>query len=598
MTDYSPPLDDIKFVLRTIGAVDEIVQFPEFNHAEPDLIDGLLDEAARFMREVVAPTNRIGDETGANRNEDGTVTVPEEMVRAYEQYVAAGWNAVKADSEYGGHGFPGVVALAIQEMLSSANMSFSLCPMLTMSAILALEKHGSDELRATYLPKLVSGEWSGTMVLSEPEAGSDVGALRTRAEPSDDGSWRIFGTKIFITWGEHEMAENIVHLVLARVPEAPPGTKGISLFLVPKYLVDEAGNPGVMNDVACVSIEHKLGIHASPTCVMAFGENDGAVGHLIGEPNQGMRYMFTMMNDARLHVGMEGLANSVRAFQLAASHAKERRQGRAIGAPTTESSPIIAHPDVRRMLLTMQANIDAMRGLLFDTARSLDIAEHHPDGEVREAAAARASLLTPVAKAWPTDLGVEMASIGVQVHGGMGFVEETGAAQFYRDARIAPIYEGTNGIQAIDLVLRKLPLDNGAVVHGYIDEIEAVAKQLTSSPNGLGEMGGQLAEGAALLRNATDWLLSRSDPNDALAGATPYLKLFGTVAGGAYTAQLALAASADLADTAGDPEFLQAKIAVARFFCGQLLPEAFGLVAAVTAGAEPLYSVPESQLGP
>ncbi|HSF86051.1 MAG TPA: acyl-CoA dehydrogenase family protein [Acidimicrobiia bacterium] len=596
MSEYQPPLRDINFVLEHIVDVGSLAGIPAYAHAEPDLIGGLLSEAGRFMSEVVAPTNTIGDTIGTLRNHDGTVTAPDEFKAAYAQYVAAGWNAVKSDPEYGGHGFPGAVGIAVQEMLTTANMAFSLCPMLTMSSILALTHHGSDELKATYLEKLISGEWSGTMVLTEPEAGSDVGALRAKAVPQDDGTWRVFGTKIFITWGDHDMADNIIHLVLARAPEAPPGTRGISLFIVPKYLVNADGSFGDQNDVSCVSIEHKLGIHGSPTCVMSFGENDGAVGFLVGEVNQGMRYMFTMMNDARLHVGLEGLGVTERAYQQSLAYAQERKQGRAIGAPKTESSPIIDHPDVRRMLMTMKANAEAMRALLYDNAAAIDLGEHHPDPDERTRYQNRAALLTPISKAWSTDLGVEMTSLGVQIHGGMGYVEETGAAQHWRDARIAPIYEGTNGIQAIDLVLRKLPLDGGAVVHAYLAEIGALDAELAAGGEPLETIRTELAEGVELLRNATDLLLARENPNDILAGATPYLRLFGTVAGAYYMAREALVAVRAL-QGGGDDGFLAAKLATARFYCEQLLPQAFGLVPAATAHADPLFAIEPKLLG-
>ncbi|MDQ3781513.1 MAG: acyl-CoA dehydrogenase C-terminal domain-containing protein [Actinomycetota bacterium] len=587
---YRPPLRDIKFVLEHVVDLDALVKLPAFDHVDVGTVHGLLDEAGRFMSEVVAPTNRVGDTQGAVRNDDGTVTVPEEFAKAYQQYVAAGWNGIKSDEGYGGHGFPGVIGLAVQEMLTTANMAFSLCPMLTMSAILALTRHGTDEQKAAYLEKLISGEWTGTMVLTEPEAGSDLGALRTKATPADDGTWRVSGTKIFITWGEHDMAENIIHLVLARAPDGPPGTKGISLFIVPKFLPDADGRPGEANAVSCVSIEHKLGIHGSPTCVMAFDE---AVGYLVGEVNDGMRAMFTMMNDARLHVGLEGLGITERAYQLAAAHAAQRTQGRAVGAPPATATPIIEHPDVRRMLLTMKAYSEAMRGLLYDTARAIDLSHHHPDLSTRRHFHDRASLLTPVVKAWCTDLGVEMASVGIQIHGGMGFVEETGAAQYYRDARIAPIYEGTNGIQGVDLVTRKLPLAGGEVVRSYLDELAGMCAELEAAGTELASVRRGLEQGVDQLRTATEWLLARTDPNDALAAATPYLRLFGTVAGGCCLARQARAA----VDGAGDDDFLAAKVATTRFYVDQLLPQAFGLVPAATADASALFAVTTEMLG-
>ncbi len=587
---YRPPLRDIKFVLEHVADLPSLVQLPDFGHVDLDTVDGLLDEAGRFMAEVVAPTNRVGDTQGSVRNDDGSVSVPDEFAKAYQQYVAAGWNGIKGDPEFGGHGFPGVVGLAVQEMLTTANMAFSLCPMLTMSTILALTAHGTDEQKAGFLSRLISGEWTGTMVLTEPEAGSDVGALRTRAVPAEDGNWRITGTKIFITWGEHDMAENIVHLVLARAPGAPPGTKGISLFIVPKFLLDAEGEAGERNSVSCVSIEHKLGIHGSPTCVMSFDE---AVGFLVGEVHQGMRGMFTMMNDARVHVGLEGLGVTERAYQQAVQFAATRHQGRA-GGDADGSSPIIDHPDVRRMLMTMRANAEAMRGLLYDTARSLDLAAHHPDAGTRAHWRDRAGLLTPVAKAWCTDLGVEMTSLALQVHGGMGYVEETGAAQHYRDARIAPIYEGTNGIQAIDLVLRKLPVAGGEVVRSYLSELAAMRDRVEASGPPLEAAARELGEGIELLRNTTEWLLARDNPNDRLAAATPYLRLFGIVAGGAY---LALGAAVAVEAGADEDPFLTAKIATARFYAEQLLPQAFGLVPAATAHADALFAASPEMLG-
>jgi alkylation response protein AidB-like acyl-CoA dehydrogenase len=439
------------------------------------------------------------------------------------------------------------------------------------------------------------------MNLTEPEAGSDVGALRTRAAPAEDGSWRITGQKIFITYGEHDLSDNIIHLVLARVPDAPPGTRGISCFIVPKYLVNDDGTLGARNDVRCVSIEHKLGIHASPTCVMSYGDEGGAVGYLIGDVNAGMRYMFTMMNNARLSVGLEGLSVSERAYQQALSYARERRQGRAIGAPRTESSPIVDHPDVRRMLLTMKAYIEAMRCLIYTNAVSIDLAKSHPDPEVRQARQELVELLTPISKAWSTDLGVELSSLAVQVHGGMGYVEETGVAQYYRDSRIAPIYEGTNGIQAIDLVARKLPMRGGGVVQDFLDGLFALDGDLAvAGDDELASIRTQLASSAGVLRSTTEWLLSRvaAKPNDALAGATPYLRMFGLVTGGWLLARSALAAQQLLVDGHGDKAWLQEKIATARFYAEQLLPQAAGLASAVTAGAGVLYEVDLSGASP
>ena len=584
MSEYSPPLRDIKAVLRDIAGLDEIISYPAFAHVDAETVDGALDEAGRFMSEVVAPTLRVGDTIGA-RFADGDVTTPAEFHKAWQEYVAAGWNAVDGAVEYGGHGFPRVVGLAVKEMLVTANMAFSLNPMLTGSAITLLEHHGSDEQRAIYLEKLIKGEWTGTMVLTEPHAGSDLGPLLTKAVPRGDGTHALTGTKILITWGEHDLADNIIHLVLARIPDAPPGTRGISLFIVPKRLVNADGTPGERNSVRCVSIEHKLGIHGSPTCVMSF---DDATGYLVGEPNHGMRLMFTMMNQARIEVGLEGLAISERAYQLARSYAIQRRQGRAVGADAVTASLIADHPDVRRMLITMKAYIEAMRCLLYDTAASSDRAGHAPDAPTREAASARQALLTPIAKAWPTDLSVEIASLGIQVHGGAGFIEETGAAQHYRDARITPIYEGTNGIQAIDLVTRKVPMDGGNVVRSFLAEIDALDGALGEAGERFHPIRAGLRNALAGLTSATEWLISGEDTRDALAGAVPYLRMFGTVAGGYYLARAALHAAAAGGDRADD------KIDTATFYAEQLLPQAAGLLPAVTGGASILYAIDPS----
>jgi 3-(methylthio)propanoyl-CoA dehydrogenase len=588
MADFTPPLRDIKFNLRHIADLDDIIGYPGFEHVDPDTVDGALDEAGRFMAEVVAPTNRAGDEIGCMLV-DGTVITPDAFKEAWRKYVDAGWSAVSGPPQYGGHGFPETVGFAISEMFVAANLAFSLNPMLTGSAITVIRDHASDAVREAYLEKLITAEWTGTMVLTESEAGSDVGALRAKAVPADDGTYRISGSKIFITWGDHDLADNVIHLVLARLPDAPPGTKGISLFVVPKMLVGDDGTIGGRNNVETVSIEHKLGIHASPTCVLSF---DQSVGYLVGEPNRGMRYMFAMMNQARREVGLEGLGIAERAYQQAVSYAQERRQGRAVGTPKGEMSPIIEHPDVRRMLMTMKTYNEAARGLLYDTAASGERAHRHPDETARKAASDRVALLTPVAKAWCSDLGVTVTSIGVQVHGGMGYVEETGAAQHYRDARITPIYEGTNGIQAIDLVMRKVPMDDGAVVRAYLDEMAALADQLgaVADPR-FAVMHAALSPALSALREATEWLIACSDPNDRLAGATPYLDLFGTVAGGMYLMRLALAAE----NESGDAWF-DAKINTAVFYANQILPKAAGWVPSVTAGANELFAIPVAGL--
>jgi alkylation response protein AidB-like acyl-CoA dehydrogenase len=490
------------------------------------------------------------------------------------------------------------MGIAMQEVISSANMAFSMAPLLTQGAIDLLMHHGSEEQKELYVRKMVSGEWTGTMNLTEPQAGSDVGAVKTRAVRQDDGTYRITGTKIFITFGDHDMAENIVHLVLARTPDAPAGTKGISCFVVPKYLLNEDGSPGARNDAYCVSIEHKMGIKASPTCVMSYGDGDGAVGYLIGEENQGMRYMFTMMNNARLSVGLEGLALAERAYQDALEYAQERRQGRAPGAPAGEMSPIIDHPDVRRMLLTMKSLVEAMRAIIYVNAEAIDIATYHPDPVIREAKKEFADILTPVSKGWCTDMGVEVTSLAIQVWGGMGYIEESGVAQHFRDARITPIYEGTNGIQAMDLVGRKLGLRGGEAIKEYLAMIAMLDPALIRAGDDLASVHSHLAEALTLLADTTNWMMHHGiqDPRDALAGATPYLRMFSLVTAGWLMAKQALVAHQALADGTGDADANQAKLTTARFFCEQILPQVHGLAAPVTAGHAPLYELSAAQL--
>jgi alkylation response protein AidB-like acyl-CoA dehydrogenase len=593
MSEYRAPLEDIRFVLEHVAGLSELAEFPGFEHAEPEMVAGLIEEAAKFMSEVMSPLNRVGDVQGS-RLEDGEVVTPDGFREAYAKFVAAGWGAVGLDERHGGGGLPRAVATAFQEMLLSANMSFALCPGLSQGAIEALEDHGSEELQKTFLPKLVPGEWAATMDLTEPQAGTDLGALRCTAEPAGDGTYRIKGTKIFITYGDHDMTENIVHLVLARTPGAPAGVRGISCFIVPKFLVGPDGALGARNDVKVVSLEHKLGIHGSPTCVLSYGEEGGAVGYLIGEENRGLQYMFTMMNHERVFVGCQGLAIAERAYQQAADYARERRQGRAIGAdlPRGESSLIVDHADVRRMLLTMKSTIEAMRCLLYVTAKAGDCADHHPDAAEREKAGALTALLTPVVKAWLTESSVEITSAALQVHGGMGYVEETGAAQYYRDARIGTIYEGTTGVQALDLVVRKLPLAEGAVVRGYFDEIRALDGELAAAGESFAGIRSNLAAAVEALSAATEWLLERGegDPRAAAAGATPYLQMFGVVAGGYYLARSALVARR-LREAGQDDALLANKLVTARFYAEQILPRAAAALPAVTAGSERLFEI-------
>jgi alkylation response protein AidB-like acyl-CoA dehydrogenase len=585
---YAPPLRDIRFVLEHLVDTGALTKLPAFGHADLETMMGLLEEFGRFCAQELAPLNRVGDTVGARFDPaTGAVTTAPGWPDVYAKYYEAGWNAVPFREADGGGGFPWLLAIAMQELLTASNMGFSLCPLLTQGAIDMLEHHGSEEQHEVYLRRMVSGEWTGTMNLTEPQAGSDVGALTTRAEPADDGSWRITGQKIFITYGEQDLTDNIVHLVLARVPDAPPGTKGISCFIVPKFLVNDDGTLGDRNAVKCLGIEHKMGIHASPTCTM---EYDRAVGYLIGEPNAGMRYMFTMMNNARLSVGLEGLCVAERAYQAAVGYARERTQGRAIGAPAGTASPIIEHADVRRMLLHMRSHIEAMRALAYTNAIAIDFSKHAPDEDARTRADELADLLTPITKAWCTDLGSELTRIATQVHGGMGYIGETGVEQHERDVRIAAIYEGTNGVQAMDLVGRKLPMRAGGVVHDQLAAMEATVAELDGD---LAPIGESLADAVAALREATDWLLAHglADPRDALAGATPYLRLFGTVLGGWFLARQALAARA-----AGDDGYHAAKVVTARYYADQVLPTARGLLPAVSAGSGVLFALDPEQL--
>jgi len=594
MTDYVPPLRDIRFVLEQLVDLAGVCKLGAFEHVDPETVFGVIEESGRFTAGVVGPLNRVGDTAGCALDSAGNVTTPPGFISAYRQYVEAGWGAVPFAPEFGGGGFPWLVTSVMQEMLASANMAFALCPLLTQGAIELLAHHGSPEQQATFLEKMVAGEWTGTMNLTEPDAGSDLGAVRTSAVPAGDGTWRITGQKIFITFGEHDLAGNIIHMVLARVPGAPRGTKGISCFIVPKYLVNADGSVGGRNDVRCVAIEHKLGIHASPTCVMSYGDACGAVGYLVGEVNQGMRYMFTMMNNARLSVGLQGLAMAERAYQDALRYAQQRRQGRAVGAPAGTASPIVEHPDVRRMLLTMKAYIEAMRALLYTNAVSIDLARHHDSPAERQARQELTDLLTPISNAWCTDLGVELTSIGLQVHGGMGYVEETGVAQYLRDSRIAPIYEGTNGIQAIDLVTRKVPMRDGGVVADLLAAMDATGAELAGAGPQLAQIRLALATGVTAVREATGWILAggRAEPNGVLAGATPYLRLSGLVIGGWLMARSALAASQMLGGDGGPGTvFLQEKISTAHFYAQQLLPQAPGLLPTVTASAGPLFAI-------
>ncbi len=578
---YRAPVSDIVFTMRHVAGLDRAVADGLYGDLSAELTQAILDEAGRFANDVIAPLNREGDKVGATVK-DGVVTTAPGWKEAYKAWTEAGWNALPGPVEFGGQGLPTLLNSACVEMWNSASMAFGIGPVLTHGAIEAIETHASEDLKKRYLEKLVSGEWTATMNLTEPQAGSDLGALRSRAEPVGDGTYKITGQKIFITYGEHDLTDNIIHLVLARLPDAPQGTRGISLFLVPKFLPD-----GTRNDLRCHSLEHKLGIHASPTCTMIFGDNGGAVGWLVGEENRGLNCMFTMMNNARLAVGLQGVAIAERAYQQALAYANERRQGRAIGA-AEGMSPIVVHPDIQRTLLTMKAMTAAARAICYMTAEAIDRAHLEQDPALRKKAHERASLLTPVAKAFSTDIGMEVASLGVQVHGGMGFIEETGAAQHYRDARIAPIYEGTNGIQAIDLVTRKLPLSGGETVHAQIASMRAVvARLLKESTPAFGATASRLRDAIESLDRATSYMLKAISSNaqgDALAGATPYLRLFGLAQGGAALAEGALAASALMASGDADPAHA-GRIALCRFFAENIAVGAKGLEDTVLGGA-------------
>jgi butyryl-CoA dehydrogenase len=578
---YRAPVPDIVFTMRHVAGLDRAIAGGVYGDLSADLAETILEEAGRFANDVIAPLNREGDKYGATLK-DGVVTTAPGWKQAYMAWAEAGWNALPGPVDYGGQGLPTLLNSACVEMWNSASMAFGIGPILTMGAIEALIAHASDDLKSRYLEKLVSGEWTATMNLTEPQAGSDLAAIRSRAEPSGDGTYRITGQKIFITYGEHDLTDNIVHLVLARLPDAPAGTRGISLFLVPKFLSD-----GTRNDVRCHSIEHKLGIHASPTCTMIFGDNGGAIGWLVGEENRGLACMFTMMNNARLAVGLQGVAIAERAYQQALAYANERRQGRAIGA-VEGMSPIAVHPDVQRSLLTMKALTAAARAICYMTAEAIDRAHLEEDPARRKRANERASLLTPVAKAFSTDIGVEVAARGGQVHGGMGFIEETGAAQHFRDARIAPIYEGTNGIQAIDLVVRKLPLSGGETVRAQIASMRAtVTRLLKESTPTFGATAPRLRDAIESLDRATGYMLQAVSSNaqgEALAGATPYLRLFALAQGGAALAEMALAANAQAAAGDADPAHAS-RIALCRFFAENIAVGAKGLEDTVMSGA-------------
>ncbi|WP_322105182.1 acyl-CoA dehydrogenase [Paraburkholderia sp. J41] len=596
---YQAPTSDMLFVMKQLAGLDEIAALPGCADATPETVEAVLHEAAKLCNEVIAPLNEEGDRNPSRwvADDGGTVHATLGFAAAFRQYVEGGWQGVQHPQEYEGQGLPKLVGTPCVEMLNAANLSFALCPLLTDGAIEALLTAGSEAQKRRFVPKLISGEWTGTMNLTEPQAGSDLAAVRTRAEPQADGTYKLFGTKIFITWGEHDMAENIVHLVLGRTPNAPEGVKGISLFIVPKFLVDENGKPGARNDVHCVSIEHKLGIKASPTAVLQYGDHGGAIGQLIGEENRGLEYMFIMMNAARFAVGMQGVAIADRAYQKALAYAKERVQSRPVDGSAKAAVAIIHHPDVRRMLGTMRALTEGARALAYVAAGESDRAHHEPDAAARERHRARYEYLVPIVKGWSTELAVDVTSLGVQVHGGMGFIEETGAAQFYRDARILPIYEGTTAIQANDLIGRKTLRDGGAAAKALIDDIGATVNALGAQQGGAFEsMRQHLAQGAMALASAIEFVLANAkrDPNAVFAGSVPYLKLAGVVLCGWQMARAMLASQRLMND---DPKFHGAKIATAQCYAQQVLPQAVALEAAIVGakGSEGVLALTEDQ---
>src|SRR6202158_1820979 len=602
MSTYRAPMQEIQFVMNELAGLEQVGKLPGYEDATPDTVAAILEEASKFATEVLDPLNAVGDREGATWQEGGKVKTATGFKDAYRRFAENGWNGLTKNPEHGGQGLPQLVATAVEEMWHGANMAFALCPLLTQGAIEALELCGSDKLKATFLPKMVEGVWTGTMNLTEPQAGADLAAVRTRGVPSSDksdGTYKLFGQKIFITYGEQDYTDNIIHLVLARTPSAPEGVKGISLFLVPKFMVNDDGSLGVRNDVHCVSIEHKVGIHASPTAVLAYGDHGGAVGYLVGEENRGLEYMFIMMNLARFSVGIEGGGIGERSYQRALDYARDRVQGRAPGLDkTVPTATILQHPDVRRMLLTMKAQTESMRALAYVTGAAIDNARRHPDADARKRHQAFVELMIPIVKGWGTEVAQEVTYLGIQVHGGMGFIEETGAAQHYRDARITTIYEGTTGIQANDLIGRKTARDGGVVARSVIGEIVGLATVLSADANGaLVPIGHELQSAAAALKSAVDWVVPAygQASRAAHAASVPYLRLWGLVAGGWQLARGAQVAARLLAENKGDATFYRGKIATARFYAECLLPQAAALARAITLGSESVLALSDEQ---
>lgn len=592
---YIAPVQDIEFALTAVAELNKVNAYPVFEEATEELVSAILEEAARFAGEVLSPLNPVGDQQGSQLV-DGTVVTPDGWQEAYQQFCENGWGSLAFDTHYGGQGLPMCVSAAVQEMWHSANMAFGLCPLLTQGAVDAIHSHGSERMKDTYLPKMVEGKWTGTMNLTEPQAGSDLAAVRTAAVKDGD-YYRISGQKIFITYGEHEMSENIIHLVLARTPDAPAGVKGISLFVVPRFLVNEDGSIGSANDVKCVSLEHKLGIHASPTAVMAFGENDGAIGYLVGKENQGLMYMFTMMNMARHAVGVEGYSIASRAYQQAVEYARERVQGRALLQPDAKPAGIIHHPDIRRLLLSMRSGIEAMRMLALTCAASFDIASQHSDVAEAQKLQRRGELLTPLVKGWSTEEGVNYCSMAVQVHGGMGFIEETGVAQYLRDSRITPIYEGTTAIQANDLLGRKTLRDSGQSIFELTDDMKETLGLLQKSNNNIlsGCLATEFSQSIKDLETVVKWFNGSSSPANTAAVSVDYLLMFGRIAGGWCMMRGALAAVEKLNSNSGDAAFLEAKILLAKVYAQRTLPEASALKTAIMQSSDVIVSFPEDQ---
>ena len=591
MAEYQAPIADMKFVIENLAGLGHLNAISDFADATPELLEAVLEEAAKLASEVLSPLNRIGDEQGSRLDGD-VVHTPDGWKEAYSTFVDSGWPSLAAEPEFGGQGLPKLIAAAVSEMWNSANLSFALCPMLTQGASDAIEHHAGPHFKELYIPKMVSGQWSGTMNLTEPQAGSDLSAVRTKAVPEGD-HYRITGQKIFITYGEHDLTENIIHMVLARTPNSPEGTRGISLFIVPKFLVNENGSLGERNDLRCVSLEHKLGIHASPTAVISYGDNDGAIGYLVGEENRGLTYMFTMMNAARHAVGLEGVAITERAYQLALEFARERVQGQPVGPNGGKGAPIIEHADVRRMLLLMKSHAEAMRALAYVCATAYDMAAKSPEPATAAYAKRRGDFLTPIVKGWCTEIGVEMASLGIQVHGGMGFIEETGAAQYLRDARITTIYEGTTGIQAADLVGRKTLRDGGAAAAELLQEMDAVVASLATDDPRLTDIGASLTQAVADVRAALDWMVvaQSEDPRLPAAASGHYLKLWGIACGGWLMAKAAQICRDNLSAGEGDPVFCDTKIATAHFYAVQVMPQTTALMRTMVNGSSSVISL-------